>query len=52
MIIITVLIPTFCALTALENLDFLFAGGIFLQFMWSTMLLIHILSEEDLFTFD
>ena len=51
-ILITVLIPTFIALTADANLQFLLAVGIFLQLVWSTVLLVHILSDEDLFLFD
>ena len=39
-IIVTVLIPTFIALTANADLEFLLAVGIFLQFMWSTFLLV------------
>ena len=39
-IIVTVLIPTFIALTANADLEFLLAVGIFLQFVWSTVLLV------------
>ncbi len=39
-IIVTILIPTFIALTANADLEFLLAVGIFLQLVWSTVLLI------------
>ena len=39
-IIVTVLIPTFIALTANADLEFLLAVGIFLQLVWSSVLLI------------
>ena len=52
LILVTILIPTFIALTADANLEFLQAVGIFLQLVWSTVLLIHILSKEGLFSFD
>ena len=39
-ILVTVLIPTFIALTANADLEFLLAVGIFLQLVWSTVLLI------------
>lgn len=51
-ILVTVLIPLFIALTGDANLEFLQAVGIFLQLIWSTVLLIHILSKEGLFSFD
>jgi hypothetical protein len=51
-IIITFLIPTFCGITEMVELDFLFGVGIILQFIWSTILLIHILSDEGIFSFD
>ena len=40
LILVTVLIPTFIALTANANLEFLLAVGIFLQLVWSTFLLV------------
>lgn len=51
-IIITFLIPLFIALTGMHHLDFLFDIAILLQIMWSTILLVHILSDEGIFSFD
>ena len=51
-IIITILIPMFTALTADAGLEFLLAVSIFVQIVWSTVLLIHVLSDEGLFSFD
>lgn len=51
-IIITFLIPIFCGLTKTAELDFLFGVGIIIQFIWSTILLIDILSDENIFFFD
>jgi hypothetical protein len=51
-IIITFLIPIFCGITHKVELDFLFGVGIILQLFWSTVLLMHIISNEGIFSFD
>ena len=52
MIILTVFTPLLIAVSAINNEQMWVAVGILIQMIWSTMLLVHILSDEGIFSFD